>query len=151
MADQCDRLAGSNHRLEQPDRVLILSQIPHRAVAAGVENGVEVLGLDAVEAKCHRELRFRVRIGFEPVRKVGLKVWLVALRIERRLAALWRGEHDLGAGFLERVVGGGELLEPEARLTAGVAELVVRGQNHQDLHNLVLSRRALPLVVYVGV
>jgi len=56
-------------------------------VAAGVEDGVEVLGLDAVEAKCCRELRFCVCIGFEPVCKVGLKVWLVAFRIERRLAA----------------------------------------------------------------
>src|SRR5262249_40891003 len=113
--DERDWLAGSNHRLEQPDRVLILSQIPHRAMAAGVEDGVEVLGLDAVEAKCCRELRFRIRVGFEPVRKVGLKVWLVALRIERRLAALRRGKHDLGAGFLERVVGSSELLEPETR------------------------------------
>jgi hypothetical protein len=76
------------------------------------------------------------------MRKVGLKVWLVAFRIERRLAALWRGNHDLGASILERVVGGGELLEPEARLTARVAELVVRGQNHQDLHKLLLSRGA---------
>ena len=66
----------------------------------------------------------------------------VALRIERRLAALGRGKHDLGAGFLERVVGGGELLEPEARLAARVAELVVRGQNHQDLHKLLLCREA---------
>jgi hypothetical protein len=57
-------------------------------VAAGVKDGIEVLGLDAVEANSCRELPFRVRIGFEPVRKVGLKVWLVALRIERRLAAL---------------------------------------------------------------
>ena len=94
-------------------------------MAAGVEDGVEVLGLDAVEAKCCRELRFCVCIGFEPVCKVGLKVWLVAFRIERRLAALRRGKHDISAGFLERVVGGRELFEPEAGLTAGVAELVV--------------------------
>jgi len=109
-------------------------------VAAGVEDGVEVLGLDAVEANRCRELRLRVRIGFEPVRKVGLKVWLVALRIERRLATLRRGNHDLGAGVLECVVGCGELLQPEACLTAGVAELVVRCEDHQDLHQIVLSR-----------
>ena len=67
------------------------------------------------------------------------------------MAALRRGKHNLGAGFLERVIGGGELFQPEARLTAGVAELVVRGQNHQDLHNLVLFCGALPLVGYAGV
>ena len=107
-------------------------------MAAGVEDGVEVLGLDAVEAKCSRELRFCLCIGFEPVRKVGLKAWFVAFRIERWLAAFRRGKHDISAGFLERVVGGGELFEPETRFTAGVAELVVRGQNHQNLHKLLL-------------
>ena len=90
VADQRDRLAGSKHRLDQLDRVLILCQVPHRAVAAGVEDGVEVLSLDAVEANRCRELRFCVCIGFEPMRKVGLKVRLVAHRIARRLAALWQ-------------------------------------------------------------
>ena len=41
---------------------------------AGVEDGIVVLGLDAVEAKCCSELRFRVRIAFEPVGKVGPKI-----------------------------------------------------------------------------
>src|SRR6516225_6836045 len=109
-------------------------------MTTGVEDGIVVFLLNAIEANRCREPRLCVSIGFEPMRKVGLEVWLIALRIERRLAALRRGQHDLGAGFLERVVGGGELLEPEAGLTAGVAELVVRGQNHQDLHKLLLSR-----------
>src|SRR6202008_3512618 len=88
-------------------------QVPHRAVAAGVEDGVEVLGLDAVEANRCREPRLCLCIGFERTGEAALKVWLVALRIERRLAALRRGQHDLGAGVFERVVRGGELLEPE--------------------------------------
>jgi hypothetical protein len=92
-------------------------------VPAGVEDGVKVLGPDAVEADRCSEPRLCVCIGFEPVRKLGLKVWLVALRIERRLAALWRGKPDLCAGFLERVVGGGELFEPETRFTTGVVSL----------------------------
>src|SRR5690242_7405152 len=50
VADQRDRLAGSNHRLEQLDRGPILCQIPHRAVAAGVEDRIVVLNLAAVEA-----------------------------------------------------------------------------------------------------
>jgi len=116
-------------------------------VAAGVEDGVEVLRLDAIEANRCRESPLSVCIGFETMRKVGLEVWLVAFRIERRLAALRRGKRHLGASVLEREVRGGEFLEPKACLTAGVAELVVRGQNHQDLHQFLLSLRPLPLVV----
>src|SRR5215471_13384668 len=142
VADQREGLARSQEGFYQLDRVLVFGEIPHRPVAAWVEDGVEVLGLDAVEANRCRELRLCACIGFEPTRKVRPKVWLVAFRIERRLAALWRGNHDLGAGVLERVVGGSELLEPKARLTARVAELVVRGQNHHDLHKILLSRRA---------
>src|SRR6185369_1291594 len=93
---------------------------------------------DAVEAHRRSELRLRGGIGFEPVGEVGLKLRLVALRIERRLAALRRGENDLGAGILEHVVGRGELLEPEAGLAAGVAERVVRGEDHQDFHAYLL-------------
>src|SRR5262249_7340623 len=58
--------------------------------------------------------------------------------IERRASALGRCEGDLGASILEHVVRRGQLLQPEARLTAGVAELVVGGQNHQDFHNALL-------------
>src|SRR6516162_172101 len=102
-------------------------------MAAGVEDGIEVLGLDAVEANRRREPRLCVCIGFEPMRKVGLKVWLVALRIERRATPLRRRQHDLHPSVLEREVWRGTLLEPNACLTAGFAELVGRGQNHQDL------------------
>jgi hypothetical protein len=45
-------------------------------MATGVEDGVEVLGPDAVEANRCREPRFCVCISFEPMRKVGLKVGL---------------------------------------------------------------------------
>ena len=38
-ADQRDRLAGAKHRLKQLDRVLILCQVPHTAVTAGVNPG----------------------------------------------------------------------------------------------------------------
>src|SRR6516162_9359060 len=140
VADQREGFAGGQEGFYQLDRVLVFGEIPHRPMTTGVEDGIVVVRLDAVETKCCRELRFRVRIGFEPMRKVGLKVRLVALRIEGRLVALRRGEHNLGAGFFESVVRGGELFEPEARLAAGVAELVVRGQNHQDFHELLLYR-----------
>src|SRR5262249_35528536 len=45
-----------------------------------------------------------------------------------------RCEGDVGAGILEHVVRCGQLLQPEAGLAAGVAQLVVGGQNHQDFH-----------------
>src|ERR1700739_177792 len=76
--------------------VLVFGEIPHRPMTTGVEDGVEVLSPDAVEANRCREPRFCVCISFEPMRKVGLKVGLVAFRIERRLAALWRSEHMRG-------------------------------------------------------
>src|SRR5262249_26035047 len=40
-------LAGAQRRLDQLDRVRVLSQVPHRPVAAGVEDAVEILRLDA--------------------------------------------------------------------------------------------------------
>ena len=70
-------------------------------MTTGVEDGIKVAGLDGVEANRCREPRVCVCIGFEPMRQVGLKIWLVAFRIERRLAALWRRNHDLDAGVLD--------------------------------------------------
>lgn len=34
MADERDRLAGGDEGFDQPDRIRVLSQIPHRAMAA---------------------------------------------------------------------------------------------------------------------
>jgi hypothetical protein len=138
VANEGDGLAGSEEPLDQLDRVLILGQVPHRAVTAGIEDGVKILWLDAVEADCRGKLRLRCSIGLEPTREVGLEVRLVALRIERRLAALRRGEHALGASVLEPVIRRGEFLQPEAGLAPCVAELVVGSENHQDLHNSLL-------------
>src|SRR6516162_10787900 len=53
--------------------------------------------------------------------------------------ALGRCEDDLGAGIFEDIIGRRQFLQPEAGLTASIAELVVRGQNHQDLHKLLPS------------
>ena len=69
-------------------------------------------------------------VRFEAPGRGGLCVLGVAHWIERRLAALGRGQRDQGARIMEHIVGGGELFEPEARLLAGVAELLVRSQNH---------------------
>src|SRR6516225_7174306 len=107
-------------------------------MAARIEDGVVVFLPHAVEAQRLVELSFGVRVLLEPTRDVGLKTGVLALGIERRASALGRCKGDLGTDILEHVVRRGHLLQPEASLTAGVAELVVGGQNHQDFHNALL-------------
>jgi hypothetical protein len=135
MAHDGDRFAGGNEGLDQIDGVLVFSEIPHRAVAARVEEGVEVLLLDAVKANGLVELSFRSGVFLEPERKVSSGFGFVALGIKRRSSALWRRECDINAGVLENVVGSCEFFEPEARLSPGVAQLVVGRDNHQYLHD----------------
>jgi hypothetical protein len=57
-------------------------------VAAGVEDGVEVLLPYRLEANGLVELSFRGDILFEPDRKVSPEFRLVALGVERRTTAL---------------------------------------------------------------
>src|SRR5215471_3588237 len=106
---------------------LIFREIPHRAMAARIEDGVVVFLSHAVEAQRLVELSFGVRVLLEPTRDVGLKAGVFALGIERRASALGRCKGDLGTDILEHVVRRSHLLQPEASLTAGVAELVVGG------------------------
>ena len=134
-----DRLAGGKEGLDQLDGVLVFGEIPHRAVAARVEDGVEVFLPDAVEANGLVELGFRGRVLLEPERKVGAEFGFVALGVERRPAALRGRERDLSAGVLENVIGSGELFEPEAGLAPSVAQLVVGCQDHQNFHVLTPS------------
>ena len=58
----------------------------------------------------------------------------VAEIVERRLTALWRRKHDLGARIFENIKRRRQLFEPETRFAAGIAKLVVGGNDHQDLH-----------------
>jgi hypothetical protein len=104
-------------------------------MAAGVEDGVVIFLLDAIEAHRPAKLGFGVGVLFEPTGDVGLEVRLVALGIERRPAALGGSEGDLGAGVLEDIVRRRQFLQPETSLATCVAELVVRGKNHQDFHD----------------
>ena len=117
-------------------------------MAAGVEDGIVIFLFDAIEANRRGELCIRGHISFKAAGKVGLKFRFVAFRIERRLTAFRRGEHDLGAGVLKHEIRRRQFLEPEAGLSAGVAELVVRGENHQDLHDEVLSVASCVAVAY---
>ncbi|MNE77737.1 hypothetical protein D3C80_1740790 [compost metagenome] len=107
-------------------------------MTAWIENRVEVLLVDAVEAHRLGELRVRFSVCLEAGCQFRLEHRLVTLWIKRRLAAFWRSERDLGARILEDIIGSGQLLEPEAGLAAGVAERIVRSQYHENFHRLIL-------------
>jgi hypothetical protein len=138
MAHDADWLAGSKEGLDQLDGMPVFGQIPHRAMAARVEDGVEVFLLDAVEANGVVELSFRSRVLLEPEREVSTEFGFVALGIERRAAAFRGCERDPDACVLENVVGSGELFEPEACLSSSVTQLVVGCDNHQHFHDFLL-------------
>src|SRR5271168_4208093 len=104
-----DWLTGGKEGLDQLDGVRVFGEIPHRAVAARVEDGVEVFLLDAVKARGLVELSFRSSIFLEPAREVGTEFRFVALGIERRTTAFRGCERYLDAGVLENVVGSREL------------------------------------------
>ena len=107
-------------------------------MAAGIEDRVEVFLPDAIEAKGVVELGFSRRVLLEPERKLGAELGFVALGVERRPPAFRRCERDLDAGVPENIVGGGELLQPESRFSSGVAQLVMRRDNHQRFHDFLL-------------
>jgi hypothetical protein len=69
-------------------------------VAAGIEDGVEVFLPHAIKAKGLVELGFRGRVLFEANGEIGAEVGFVALGVERRASALWRGERNFNAGIL---------------------------------------------------
>src|SRR5262249_57776616 len=88
VADKRNGFAGSEERFDQLDRVLVFREIPHRTMAARIEDGVVVFLSDAVETQRLVELSFGVRVLLEPTRDVGLEARLVALGIKWRTAAL---------------------------------------------------------------
>src|ERR1700678_3470636 len=139
VADQREGLAGGDEGFDQLDRVLVFGEIPHRPVSAGVEDGIVIFLLDAIEAHRLVELGVGGGVLFEPPCEVGLEVRLVALGIEGRTPTLGGSEGDLNARILEDIVRRRQFLEPEAGLAAGVAELVVGSKNHQDFHDALLD------------
>jgi hypothetical protein len=116
--------------------------VPFPSCRPGVEDGVEVFLPDAVEANGLVELRFGDRVLLEPKREVGAEFGLVALGVKRRASALRGCERDINAGILEDVIGSCKLFEPEARLSSGIAQLVVRWDNHQHLHDCLRCLRS---------
>src|SRR6185436_3522382 len=137
-ANQRHELSDGEKGFDQPNGTGIFGQIPHWTVTARIEDSVVVLLLHAVEAYRLVEPALRVRVLLEATGYVRLEARILALGIERRTTALWRSKSDLRARVLELIVGRGQLLQPEAGLAAGVAKLVVGGQNHQDFHGRFL-------------
>src|SRR5271157_4356912 len=138
MAHDADWLASSNEGLDQFNGMLVFGEIPHRAMATRVEDGVEVFLPDAVEANGLIELSLRTCVLLEPDRELSTECGFVALGIERRMAAFRRCERDLDAGVLENVVRGGEFFEPEPSLSSSVTQFVVGCDNHQHFHDFLL-------------
>src|SRR5208282_4943174 len=105
------------------------------------------------------ESLLRRRVLLEPRHRRRLIFRQVALRIERRLPAFRRGERQLNASIAEYEIGGREFLKPETSRAARVPQLVVRCQDHQYFHIVLLysSRRAsrlnraTPAIIPVGV
>src|SRR5262249_37578368 len=134
MADGCDRFAGTVEGLDEGDGAWILSQVPHRAVAAGIEDRVVIRGFDVTEPQGVCQHCLGCGILLETPRQFGLALRCVADRVERRLPPVGRGAGHCRPGIEKGVVGRGALAEPEAGLASRVAELVVRRDDHQDLH-----------------
>src|SRR5271154_2260344 len=152
MTHYADWLTCGKEGLDQLDGVLVLGEIPHRTVAAWIEDGVEVFLPDAVQAKGLVELGFRSRVLLEPARKVGAEFGFVALGVERRPATLRGYERDLMSSILENVVRSSQLFEPEPSLATGVTQLIVGCQHHKYSHVLTpllnsfwVRRPALPV------
>src|SRR5262245_7542134 len=127
MAAQYHRLAGGEGGFDQHGRLRIFGQVPHRAMAPRIEDGIIILLLHALEAHRLVELTLGIVVLLEATGDVGLEVRILALGIERRAAAFGRCQRDLHPRVLENIVGRGQLLQPEAGFASGVAKLVMRG------------------------
>jgi hypothetical protein len=77
-------------------------------------------------------LRNSVRL--EATCSVCLCICCVAFWVERRLTTLGGNNGYVSARIFEDVVGCSKFFQPEASFFAGVAKLVVRCENHQNIH-----------------
>jgi mannose-6-phosphate isomerase-like protein (cupin superfamily) len=73
----------------------------------------------------------------------GLRGGVVTFWVKWWLTAHRRGQRHVGADVFKNEIGRRELFQPEAGFFAGLAELIVRSQNHQDIH----ARLSIEVVV----
>ncbi|MCY1499859.1 hypothetical protein D9M68_338880 [compost metagenome] len=139
VAHGADRFAGCVEGFDHRDGMPVVHQVPQRTVATGVEEGVVVPRLQAGQHLGVGQRPACLVIVAKAAGRFGLRVRVVAFRVQRRVAALGGSQHHRGAGIAEREVGGGEFLQPETGLLAGVAQLVMGGQYHEDLHRELLA------------
>ena len=86
MADGSDRLAVVIKSLYQGNRMWVFGQVPHRTVAAGIEDRVVIRGFDLHKPQGLCQHSLGCGILFEPSREIGLALRRVAFRIQRRLS-----------------------------------------------------------------
>ncbi len=140
VAHERDGFAGADEGFDQPDRIRVLGEVPHRPMAAGIEDRVESVLADAVEPRRVGEARLGRLVRLEPAGEISLKFGFIALWVQWRLTALGRGKRDLGSGVEKDVIGRGELFQPEACHSACVAEPVMRGEDDENFHGFLLFR-----------
>ena len=126
VANERHYLPGIIERLNQRDRHWALSEIPHRAMPARIEDRVEILRSHIRKFDGICKVFLRRCIFLEPGHGGRLIFWQIALRIDRWLAAFRGGNRQLNTGVSENEVGSGKFFQPETGFAASVAELVVR-------------------------
>ncbi len=95
-----------------------------------IKHRIEVLLSDAFKPNRFVELGLRRDVFFEPEGEVGTEFRFVALGIERWATAFGGSKGKRGAGVLEHVVGGCELLEPKSSFSSGIAQAIVGRDDH---------------------
>jgi len=91
VADQRHRLPGGEEGLDQLDGIGVFGQVPHRAVAARIKDGIVILLFHPFEAHRLVELALRVRVLLEAPGDIGPEAGILALGIEWRTTAFGRG------------------------------------------------------------
>lgn len=134
MADKTVWLVAAIKGFDQRDGLFVFGQVPERAVATWIKHGIEIISANVRQEAGVGQCLLCRGVFAEAIGFGRLSVGLVAFRIQRWLTTCRRDQRHLGASVLESVIGGRELFEPEAGFLAGVAELIVGSQNHQDFH-----------------
>jgi len=134
MADRGERLARGEGLLDDLLRIRVVGEIPQRTVAAGIEDRVIGRRFDRRQQFGSGELLLGLGVGLEAARGLGLRVGGGRLGVDWGLAALGAGQGQRVSGILQDIIRRGEFFEPEAGLLAGIAKLVVAGEDHQDVH-----------------
>ena len=140
MADGGDDLAFAVEAFDQAGQFVAAGVIEHGAVAAGQEQRVVAGGIDACEYRGAGNLGLQglvFQIALD--RSIVLAVSVDAALVDGDGAALDRSQRHLGARIAERVVRGGEFLEPDTRRFGAGSHAVGGGGYHENAGHRQLS------------